>query len=34
MEDLEAIQINMKKKAKQAKEEAAAKAAKERANEH
>lgn len=34
MEDLEAIQVNMKKKAKQAKEDAATKAARERANEH
>lgn len=34
MEDLEQIQINMKKKAKQAKEEAAAKAARDRANAH
>jgi len=34
MDDLEAIQVNMKKKAKQAKEDAAAKAARERANEH
>jgi len=34
MEDLEAIQINMKKKAKLAKEEADVKAARERAHDH
>jgi hypothetical protein len=34
MEDEEQIQVNMKKKAKQAKEEAAVKAARERAKEH